>query len=214
MVSIFAVYDREANSMRYVIANAEGFNWQVVDTVTNEELHELMDTDENFAKATLLGAWDWEALTSEPAPLDHQFSDEEFELFKYCEYEFYKKYCADFGIKLTVWVDQLPINLYEQLTTECIDWHKENGENFKTDGYNVYPSSAYHDFHKEKVDRELQDIKDFKRIHDKLCEPAAIEQLCDTYYTIAVAGHSIKLPFGAQVYDAINDLLKDVIEEW
>lgn len=214
MVSIFAVYDREAKSMRYVVANDEGFNWQTADTVTNEQLAELMGIDDNFANEVILGNYMWEHLTSEPAPLDPQFSEEEFELFKYCEYEFYKCDCKYFDRKVFVAAHQLPNHLYEQLTDECIKWHEDNHCDFLTDGYKVYVNSEYEDYWRERNERELQDIKSFKKHFDELCEPEHVERLYDSYITIAVDGDSVKLPFNADVYDRIDELLKSVVEEW
>lgn len=214
MVSIFAVYDRTAKSMRYMIANDEGFNWQTADTVTNEELHELMDTDQRFADAVILGNYTWEHLTSEPAPLDPQFTEEEFELFKYCQYEFYKKLCKDFGIKISVAAEELPNNLFEQLTDECIAWHKENCECFMTNGYSVYASLAYADYCREESSRELQDIKRFKKHFDTLCSAENTCRLYGSYITICVDGNSVKIPFGAIAYNHIDELLDEIIEEW
>lgn len=214
MVSIFAVYDRTAKSMRYMIANDEGFNWQTADTVTNDELHELMDTDKRFADAVVLGNYIWEHLTSEPAPLDPCFSEDEFELFKYCQFEFYKRYCADFDIKMSVAAHQLPNNLYEQLTDECIKWHDDNCENFMTDGHSVYTSLAYIDYCNEQSDRELQDIKRFKEHFDTLCSAENIDRLYGSYITICIDGDSVKVPFGAIAYNHLDDLLEEVIEEW
>ncbi len=214
MVSIFTVYDRLAFSTRYVVANDEGFNWQAADTITNEQLRDMMDNDPEFAANVIIGHFSWGDLTSEPAPFDPHFTEEEFELFKYCEYEFYKQDCKYFDRKVFVAAHQLPNNLYGMLTDECIKWHEDNHCDFLTDGYMVYVNSEYEDYVREQSDRELQDIKDFKKWFDTLCSEENLDRLYDTYITICVDGNSVKIPFGAQPYNLIDDLLEDTIKEW
>lgn len=208
MVSIFAVYDTTDNATRWVIANDEGFNWQTADTVSNSDF--TLDCDELIDKV-VLGSWSWEALTSEPAPLDHQFTEDEFELFKYCEYEFYKKDCKYFGRRVRVSADRLPNNLYVQLTSGCVDWHNDHGEDFLTDGENVYVSQAYLEYRQAKNDMELQLVDDFKKWLDIASyEPESLGE----YITVAVAGNSVKIPMHADTYDKLDTFLKNVIEEW
>lgn len=208
MVSIFAVYDTTDNATRWVIANDEGFNWQTADTVSNSDF--TLDCDELTDKV-VLGSWTWEALTSEPAPLDHQFTEDEFELFKYCEYEFYKKDCKYFGRRVQVSADRLPNELYGLIDSESLAWHNKTGESFLTDGYNVYMSDAYIDYCTEMHERDKQAVEEFV---DWLTAMTYEPESLGEYITVAVAGNSVKIPMHADSYDLLDTFLKKVIEEW
>lgn len=137
MVSIFTVYDRAEKGLRYMIANDEGFNWQTMDTVGHEPQEDL-DYDE-----ITLGTFDWSALTTEPSFDQHQFTDEEWELFKHCQFEFYKEYCSYFKSPIELTIEDLPIDLLNKLTPEAIEWHRKNEASILTDGYSVACNDLY-----------------------------------------------------------------------
>lgn len=61
------------------------------------------------------------------------------------------------------------------------------------------------------VDKELQRIKDFREWHST---QAGDEELYGEHYTILFNGRSVQLPYGADVFDGIDTLLKNTIDEW
>lgn len=216
MVSIFAVYDSVDNVSRYVIANEECFNWQTADTVSNYDL--ALDSDE-MIKKIVIGSWDWNALTCEPCWDQHQFTEDEFELFKYCQFEFYKKDCKYFGTKVRLSVEELPNEFYSTLTEDYIRWEKENGEGILTDGYEIWVSDNYEPpvqlcdelLLDESRKRELQDIKDFSDwLKDLNYDPISF----GSYITVAVAGNSVKIPLHADSYELLDRFIEKVIEDF
>lgn len=215
MVSIFAVYDSTDNVSRYVIANEEGFNWQTADTISSEL---QLDSDE-LIKKIVIGSWTWDALVTDPCWDQHLFEDDEWELFKYCEFEFYKKDCKYFNNKVRVAVNQLPNELFSKLTEDYVTWSIEEGVGCLTDGYDVFMDDGYtppFDLDEsEPLDvsrgRELQDMKDFSQWLKELnYDPISY----GSYITIAVAGNSVKIPLHADSYDLLDRFLDKAIEEF
>lgn len=207
MVSIFTVFDKKNKAVRYVIANDEGCNYQVLDTVGHEPPDDINWDD------ILLGSYDWHKFTIDSLrELDIDY--DEFELLKYCQFEFYKKYCKDFGIMIELHVDELTDELFKSITYDAVLWHREAGAYVKTDGERVLLDDLYVVYCEQMSVKDLDDVKRFKVWYDGLLNADTIDALSDTYITIAVAGNSVKIPWNADNYDAISTLLTDVIKEW
>ena len=213
MISIFTVYDRQLNATRYVIANEEGFNMQTADTISCAEEFD----DEELTKI-ILGAWDWSVLTCEPAPWDMLFEDEDWKLYKYCQFEFYKKDCRAGKYRKTIPVEWLSPELFDKLTPQCTEWLRVNNMDVETDGSNVFVPSEYTDWLNEQYEKKLQNIKDFKQWLDNLINDAFVDDSIEKYYDetfkLSFKDKSVELPFDANVYNCVSELLKDVIEEW
>lgn len=213
MVSIFTVYDRQLNTTRYVIANEEGFSMQTADTISCAEEFEHEELER-----IIIGAWDWSALTCEPAPWDMLFEDEDWKLYKHCQFEFYKKDCHGGKYRKEISVEWLSPELMDKLTPDCFDWLRVNNVNVETDGDNVFVPQAYTDYLQELSDKKLQAIKDFKQWFDEIVSADNFEErmqrLYDEPITLSFDGKSVELPFDADTYDTISGLLKDVIKEW
>lgn len=222
MVSIFAVYDSSANVTRWVIANDEGFNWQTADTISSEL---QLDSDELIDKI-VLGSWQWDALVTDPSWDQHQFEDDEWYLFKYCQFEFYKKDCKYFNTKYRLSVNELPNDLYVRLTDDYIRWANEEGVGCLTDGYDVFMDDNYEPPIKEvdkqaiadEIERKLTELKNFRQWYVDLIGPNTTEdemqKLYDSSITIAVAGNSIKLDFDADTYNNVLTVIDRAIEEF
>lgn len=210
MVSIFTVYDRSAKATRYVIANELGFNWQTADTISNTEF--TLDSDD-MIEEIVLGSWGWEALTCEPTPLDHLFEDDEFELFKYCQFEFLKKDCKYFGTKCRLAIDELSVELFNKLTQDYIDWANENGVGCLTDGYDVFLDDGYEP-PVEIEDPRLVDVKSFKDYLTDYVRYVDVENGDVGYITLAVHNDSTKIPLHADSLDLLVSFLDKIIEEW
>lgn len=207
MVSIFTVYDRSAKASRFVIANEEGFNWQTIDTVGHEPPADLTAED------VYLGTWDWSSLTTEPSFDQHQFTDDEWELFKYCQFEFYKEYCKTFKIKVELPYQELSTELYEKLEPRERDWLDAHGDLVLTDGYNVWMPESYVDEWSEQHKKKLEAVVNFKKWFD--------EQLYDNGdilshgdMVIALGGRSVSIPVHADTYELMEVFLDKVIKEW
>lgn len=215
MVSIFAVYDSTDNVSRFVIANEEGFSWQTADTISSE----LQLDSDDLIKKIVIGSWNWDALNTEPSYDQHQFTDEEWNLFKYCEFEFYKKDCKYFNNKVRLAINQLPNELYDKLTADYREWADREGVGCLTDGFDVFMDDSYEppmqqcdelllDESRKKV---LQDMKDFSQWLKELNYDIVSY---GSYITICVAGDSVKIPFHADTYELLDRFLDKAIEEF
>lgn len=214
MVSIFTVYNHKEKITRYVIANEEGFNVQAVDTVSGE----FGDFDADLLKDIILECHDWSALTCEPAPWDMLFEDEEWKLYKYCQFEFYKRDCQRFKTKVDIPLEWLPPELFDKLTGTQRGWLRANHENVKTDGNNVWMPEAFDDYMEDIIQKQLQEIKDYKQWFDNLIGAEQteedIERLYNEEITLTFNGRSIKLDFDANTYSNISDLLENIIDNF
>ena len=213
MVSIFTVYDRTINETRFVVANDEGFNYQTADTISCAE-----EFDFEELEAIILETHNWEALTTEPAPWQHNFADEDWELFKYCQFEFYKKDCQYFKTKVKLPVEWLLPELYTKLAPAAIEWLHANEQDIETDGEHVFMPDAYVSWQSEQLDKQLEALKDYKKwLDDLVCDALDAEDI-EKYYNcnfkLTFNGREVELPFEARTYQAVSDLLKDVIEDW
>lgn len=205
MVSIFTVYDRADKATRYVIANELGFNWQTADTVTNPDF--TLDSDD-MVDEIVLGCWNWEALITDPAPLDHQFEDDEWELFKYCQFEFYKKDCKYFNTKYRLSLNELPQDLFVTLPEPYVRWAEREGCGCLTDGFKLYMDDSYEPPVEEE--REVPaEVLNFK----KFIDDARYEQLTDDII-VAVAGRYVKLPLHADSFELLSAFIDKTIQEW
>lgn len=222
MVSIFAVYDHKENVSRFVIANEEGFNWQTADTISSEL---QLDSDELINKI-VLETHGWDELICDPCWDQHQFTEDYFELFKYCEFEFYKKDCKYFNTKVRLSTNQLPTELFNKLTPEYIAWAELEGVGALTDGYDVFMDGSYEPPVKkvdkqaiaDELERKLTELKNFRKWYVDLIGPNTTEdemqKLYDSSITIAVAGNSIKLDFDADTYNNVLTVIDRAIEEF
>lgn len=208
MVSIFAVYDSMHNVSRFVIANEEGFNWQTADTVSSEL---QLDSDE-LIKKIVLGSWKWDTLVTDPSFDMHLFTNDEWELFKYCEFEFYKKDCKYFDTKVRLAVNQLPSELYNKLTADYREWSEREGVGCWTDGYDVFMDGSY----EPPVKEDCKDLAEMKEFYKWFNDLQYNNELRDntSYITVAVAGNSVKIPFHADTYELFDRLLTKAIEEF
>lgn len=213
MVSVFTVYDKTAKATRYVCCNEEGFNLMTFDTIRNEPPAD-MDYDD-----FILESYNWDALTSDPCWDQHQFSDEEFLLYKHCQFEFYKEDCKYFGIKVELPIEWLPGELYNELGMDAIEWHKEHGDLVKTDGCKVWPSEGYEPPPANGVvdlGDYAKEVKNFSEWFDNTVNEAIATNTLEKYYakhiTIVFNGRSLELAFAADEVDVIKDALHEIID--
>ena len=219
MVSIFQVYDVDANATRYCICGDDSFSWQTANTIYNEFLQ--LDCDENINKL-VLGSWEYSALTTEPCWDQPQFTDEQWEMFKYCQFEHYKKDCKYFNIKVNVPINELPIDLYSTLTDDYKAWAKENDWTVQTDGFKVFLNESYVAPQPPKSDR-LKELEAFVE-HMRLALPPheseypttadfekAEEEHANMKWTIVFEGKAITIENCAAIYNCLKDGLEEII---
>lgn len=213
MVSIFTVYDRKLNTTRYVIANEEGFNVQTADTISCAEEFEHEELEK-----IVLESHDWSALTCEPAPWDMLFEDDDWKLYKYCQFEFYKRDCKHFKYKVKVPANWLTPEMYDKLSPAERNWLMENDVDVETDGESFQMPQAYYDCKKEQYEKQLQELKNFKEWLDDLVNKAladeTIEKLYNEKIKLTFKGKEIELEFDADNYNNVSLLLGDAIENF
>jgi len=210
MISIFNVYDAQQNSTKYVIANEEGFSWQTADTVSGD--NDWFFADSELMNKVVIGTWNWDALTSEPSFDQHQFTEEEWQLFKYCQFEWYKRDCKQCGYRATVTLSDLTVELYESLTEHQRTWLRDNDESLYTDGYKVYMPESYVDEITEENNKRLQRVKDFKRWYERQLYDGEI--LENSFMTVVIGDKSVAIPIHADTYQLMETFLDEVIEQW
>lgn len=204
MVGIFEVWLPELKQVVYALTNEEGCTLSVVDYISNEL--EEFDYDELTIESV-----DWGRVTGH---------EKYFELYRYCLNEYTKDDCKYFGITRCLQYHLLSDELQKQIDADYLVYcEAEHSGLIDTDGYKiiVYPDYEVATRDKE-TGRHLQEIKDYKQWHNDLINDATTDEVLDKfyneYYTITFNGKSIKLPFQADVFNSINDLLDFVIREW
>lgn len=213
MVSVFAVYDHVDNATRWCIANEEGFWWQTADTITNPDFS--LDNDE-LMKKVVIYCENWDALTTEPSWDQRQFTDEEWQLFKYCQFEYYKEDCKYFGTKYRLAINEVLPELLSELTEDYIRWADAEGVGCLTDGYHLYMDAGYeppvvYELEDPKRERELSDLVEFSGWLKQLnYDPISY----GSYITVAIAGNSVKIPLHADSYDELDTFIDKVIKSF
>lgn len=220
MVSIFQVYDKDANATRFVICGDEDFSWQTANTIFNDELQ--LDCDENIDKL-VIGNWSYSALTSEPSYDQHQFTDDEWHMFKYCQFEHYKKDCKYFNNTVSLPLAELEPGLYHKyITPEYAAWAEENDHKVRTDGYTVFLNETYVAPQPQKSDR-LKELETFVE-HMRLALPPheseyatteefekAEEEHANMKWTIVFEGKAIVIENCAAIYNCLKDGFEEII---
>lgn len=206
MVSVFTIFYRDLG-IRYIICNDEGYTEQLIDNVSQENAFD--DLVDNF----VLGARYWDDVRRTT------LTDDAFELYSYCYFEFLKKYCKTFGNFTAVCVEQLPDNLYNSLPAEMRTWHIKNCQELTTDGYEVFPSDYYDPADNDGADsEEFIKVVNFQKDLDNKLSAAVSDDSFTKYYdkpfVLAFDGQYVELPFDAETYGKVEELLDSVIENW
>lgn len=211
MVYVADVYDQMDNAVRYFICNEEGFNWQTANTVLCEG--DWLNDDELLDKI-VLGTWNWDALTTEPAPDQHQFDEDEFLLFKDCQLEYIKRSCKYFNSRIRLSVDQLPGELFDKLTPNYIEWLTASESNVVTNGYEIFVHDEYEEYlriNAKENDSNYQQTVKFKNWLDTVkYEPLEGHH----FITITIADKTTHIPFHADSYECLEMFIRDTIKYW
>lgn len=191
MVGIFTVWIPALHQTVYALTNEEGCSLTTVDYISHDI--EIEDYDE-----IMIDRCEYDGLSTDSTY---------FELYRYCLNEYTKSDCKYFGCTRELPYYLLSYELRSKLDMVYLEWCEENNRGLvATDGYNIIVSPDYDD-----TVEQLQDIKAFKDFHDTT---AGVEDFYNEEYVITFAGRTIRLPFMADVWDAIDEVLKTTIENW
>lgn len=195
MVGVAEVWLPEEKKTVYALFNEEGCTLSVVDYIRNE----ILDCDYDELMIEVI---DWGRLTGH---------EDYFELYRHCLNEYTKSDCKYFGITRRLPKYLLSDELQKQVTEEYLDWlHAESDGCIETDGSKIIVEPDYEPDIVEE-DGMLTLVKKFKEFHDST---AAVEDYYCEDYVLSFAGHTVRLPFAADVWEAINNALETTIENW
>ena len=204
MVGIFTVWLPEEKRTVYALTNEEGCNLAVVDYISNElEIH---DYDELIIDHCVFSF-----LTG---------TEEYFDLYRYCLNEYTKSDCRYFGISRGIPYKLLSDELQNKVDTDYYVWLEDHNYDVMTDGVDIMVHPDYDmlftDPHED--DEDLQAVKEWRVWHDNLINrdttDEELEAFYDKKYRLTFNGKRVHLPFNADTFNKINDLLDSVIREW
>lgn len=199
MVGIFQVWLPDENRTVWALTNEEGCTLATVDYISNElEIHEYDEV--------MIDSIDWGRATGH---------EKYFELYRHCLNEYTKSDCKYFGYTCEFPYHLLSDELQKQISEHYHQWTAaEYVDTFMTDGVKIivhpdYAAALEED--KLTEDEQLKALKEFDKWHKTT---AGDEEYYSETYKLEFAGHKIELPFMADVWDAIDTLLKTTIENW
>ena len=193
MVGIHEVWLPEIKQTVYAYTNEEGCSLTLIDYIRNE--FEADDYDE-----VTLEYVDWGRITG---------YEKYFELYRRCFIDYTKDDCKYFGITRSVPYHLLSDELQKSLDADYLGWiNAECGGMIETDCVKIITSP---DYESHQDDEELQKVKDFLSWHRTI---AANEDYYEKTYRLSFANHVVRLPYCAEVWDAVDSLLKRTIEDW
>ena len=194
MVGIHEVWLPAEKRTVYVYTNEEGCTITLVDYIRNEI--EADDYDE-----VTLDYVDFGRITGH---------EKYFELYRHCFNDYLKKDCQYFKYTRSVQPMLLSDDLQSKISATYLEWlHTEGDDLVETDGEKIVVNEFYQ--FAEDMGKKLHTIKEFQQWHNTI---AGDEKYYDSWYKLKFADYEVELPFNADVWDAIDTLLKNTIEEW
>ena len=196
MVGIFTVWLPEELRTIYALTNEEGCNLAVVDYISNE-----------------LAVDDYDELIFDNCVFNFLHGDEKyFELYRYCLNEYTKSDCRYFGVSRGIPYSLLSNELQAKIDADYLAWLEHHNYDVLTDGETIVMHPDYDE------DEDLRSIKGWRKWHDGLINPSTtdkeMEAFYNKYYRLYFNGRRIRIPFNADTFNKINDLLDSIIEEW
>lgn len=204
MVGIFTVWLPEEKRTVYVHTNEVGCGIATVDYIGNEI--EIDDYDDIIIESV-----DFDNLTG---------TEEYFELYRYCLNEYTKSDCRYFGISRAIPYKLLSDEVQSKVNPDYYVWLEEHNYDVMTDGVDIMVHPDYDmlftDPHED--DENLQAVKEWRLWHDeqinRYTTDEELEALYEKTYHLTFNGRVVRLPFNADTFNKINDLLDSVIREW
>lgn len=197
MVGIFTVWLPKELKTVYAMTNEEGCNLSVVDYISND-----------------LGIDNYDELIIDTCDFGRLTGREKyFELYRHCLNEYTKSDCRYFNVTRAIPYHLLSDELQKAISADYFKWCVDSGYEltFYTDGDMIILHSDYETPEEVECKKKLQDIKDFKSFHDTT---ACVEAFYDEEYVLTFSGKTIRLPFMADVWDAVDTMLRTTIENW
>lgn len=193
MVGIFTVWIPALKQTVYALTNEVGCSIVTADYISNE-----------------LDIEDYDEVTIDRCDFDElQPSSTYYELYRHCLNEYTKSDCRYFGNTIAIPYHLLSDELQSEVHADYRQWCEENNNCcIPTDGKKIIIHPDYDDSTK---DVQLSLFKAFKKFHDTT---AANENFYTEEYVLSFAGQTIRLPFMADTWDAIDQLLSTSIENW
>lgn len=194
MVEITEVFLKDQKKTTFVFTNEEGCTMSLVDYIRHDFEPE-----------------DYDEFIIDQFSIDNFSGHEQhFELFKDCVNNFAKHYYDRFGALSDLPYELLADSLQGQITEDYFKWGMDNNSGmFTTDGKVV----IYHDCYRTPTcdDIYLPQIKAFRTWHFSICGD---EEYYDKDYTLTLGNNRVKLPFVADVWDAIDDALRNIVSNF
>jgi hypothetical protein len=196
MVGVFTVWLPEDKRTVYALTNEEGCTLSVVDYICNE-----------------INVDNYDELYIECISFDQLTGNEEyFELYRHCLNEYTKSDCRYFGITRGVPYRLLSDELKAEVGAGYLLWLTKHDYDILTDGDTIVMHPDYEE------DHELRYACNWKTWHDDLINKDTTDEEMEAFYgkryRLTFNGRCVYLPFNADTFNKINDLLDSVIKEW
>lgn len=191
MVGIHEVWLTEENKTVYVYTNEEGCSMVAVDYIRNDL--DIDDYDE-----LIIDFSDFATMTGH---------EKYFELYRHCLNQYTKDDCKYFGYTRCISYHLLSDELQETVDADYLVWLEAEYDGLvETNGLTTFENALY-----VQADNLLESIKEFDRWHETAAD---VDEFYDRDYTLEFAGHKVTLPYNADVWDAIDTMLENVIRSW
>lgn len=191
MVGVSEVFLSDENRTVYVFVNEEGATISTVDHV--RKYIDIEDYDE-----VTVDYIDWGRITG---------YEKYFELYRYCFNQYLVADCIHCKYTKRVPYILLSDELQQTIDADYVAWCLANSDGlFETNGRSIFVDDSY-----RSDDESLEAVKKFKRWHDTT---AGEEEYYSEKYALEIAGRRIELPFMADIWDAVDQLLETAIENW
>lgn len=205
MVGIFTVWLPALKQTVYALTNDDGCSLSVVDYISND-----------------IEIYDYDEVTIDRCDFDTLYdSNEYFELYRYCFNEYTKSDSSYFGYVRAVPYHLLSDELQSKVDADYLTWlDKNNNGCVPTDGVTIIVCPDYEMLFKDhhEDDEDLLAVKEWKSWHDGLINKNTTDEELEAFYgkkyRMYFNGKRVHLPFNADTFNKINDLLDSVIREW
>jgi hypothetical protein len=198
MDGIFEVWLPAELKTVFVYVNEEGYSMSAVDYIRKEL--EINDYDE-----VMIDAGDWGRVTG---------NETYFELYRHCLNEYTKSDCRHFGYVRGIPYFLLSDELQKQVDADYLVWLESNEyDAIDTDGTKI----IIHPDYAADIDsqKRLLEVQEFAMWHNEVSEDYDVrESMYDKDYVLTLADRTVRIPFNADTWDAVDNLLKLTIREW
>ena len=192
MVSTFQVWLPDENKTMFVHVNELGGTLATCDYINNDiEYDETMMLD-NFSQETL--------------EVTHKY----FELYKYCQFEYFKKDCKRYGYKAILRFEMLPDEMQQQITANYRKWHEDEiGDMYETNGYELFLDTSY-----VEPDPKILEAKAMLQYMYSVFDESLNEKFYNLDASVTFGEKTFAIKNCAAIYEAIQSCLKEFIDNY